>query len=69
MKNHNIYIYIYIFNKVDEKKITKEELKPQLGFFIFYFFIIKILGFALLELFKFVEKFPKHNVNAQTHRK
>ena len=31
MKNHKI-IYIYIFNKVEEKKITKEELIPLLGF-------------------------------------
>ena len=31
MKNHNIYIYIY-FNKVEEKKITQEELIPLLGF-------------------------------------
>ena len=30
MKNHNIYIYIY-FNKVEEKKITEEELIPLLG--------------------------------------
>ena len=41
MKNHNIYIYIYI-NKVEEKKITQEELIPLLGF------QKKILGFALL---------------------
>ena len=31
MKNHNIYIYIYI-NKVKEKKITEKEFVPLLGF-------------------------------------
>ena len=34
MKNHKIYIYIYIYiyiNKVDEKKIIKEELIPLFG--------------------------------------
>ena len=43
MKNHNIYIYIYnkvekkkinfFFYKVEEKKIIKEKLIPLLGFF------------------------------------
>ena len=37
IKNHNIYIYIYIYiyidiNKVEEKKITEEELIPLLSF-------------------------------------
>ena len=36
---------------------------------IIFFLIIKILGFAVSELFKFAEKFPKSNVNAQTHHK
>ena len=32
MKIHNIYIYIYIFNNVKEKKITEKERIPLLGF-------------------------------------
>ena len=40
MKKHNIYIYIYI-NKLEEKKITEEELIPLLDF------KQNILGFAL----------------------
>ena len=43
MKNHNIYIYIYIYlyilNKVEEKKITKEELILLLGFKIIIFIV------------------------------
>ena len=59
MKNHQIYIYIYIyffffFNKVEEKKITWEELVPLLGFKknigVCFAFIVFIINFANLDI-------------------
>ena len=43
MKNHKI---IFFFNKVEEKKITEEELIPLNGLNIYIY--IYILGFSLL---------------------
>ena len=42
IKNHKI-IFFFFLNKVEEKKITKDELIPLLGFKKNY-----ILGFALI---------------------
>ena len=66
----------YSFSCIFFKQSRGEENNRRRAHTFTRLIYIYILGFALselfiklLELFKFVEKFPKSNVNAQTHHK